>query len=103
MITWTALVISLLLLLVISQRNLAVGMFVAAAVLGLTTLSLQGFFDQVVTTFSDPSVVSLAGLVAIIAMVGGVLEESGEMENLVTNMRIGKRPFLGASPALLGM
>ena len=103
MVTWIALAISLLLLLVISQRNLAVGMFVAATVLGLTTLSFQGFFDQVVVTFSDPSVVSLAGLVAIIAMVGGVLEESGEMENLVTNMRIGKRPFLGASPALLGM
>ncbi|MBS3736632.1 MAG: DUF401 family protein [Candidatus Bipolaricaulota bacterium] len=103
MVTWIALVTSLLLLLVISQRNLALGMFVAATVLGLTTLSLNRFFGQVEATFSDPSVVSLAVLVGIIAMVGGVLEESGEMENLVRNMRIGKRPFLGASPALLGM
>lgn len=103
MVTWIALLMSLLLLLVISQRNLALGMFVAATVLGLLTLSLKGFFGQVGATFSDPSVVSLAVLVGIIAMVGGVLEESGEMENLVRNMRIGKRPFLGASPALLGM
>ncbi|MFW6005915.1 MAG: DUF401 family protein, partial [Candidatus Bipolaricaulota bacterium] len=103
MVTWIALVTSLFLLLVISQRNLALGMFVAAAVLGLTTLSLSRFFGQVEATFSDPSVVSLAVLVGIIAMVGGVLEEGGEMENLVRNMRIGKRPFLGASPALLGM
>ncbi|MBS3787955.1 DUF401 family protein [Candidatus Bipolaricaulota bacterium] len=103
MVIWIALVTSLLLLLVISQRNLALGMFVAATVLGLSTLSLGGFFGQIEVTFSDPSVVSLAGLVGIIAMVGGVLEESGEMENLVKNMRIGKRPFLGASPALLGM
>ena len=103
MVTWIAIVTSLLLLLIISQRNLALGMFVAATVLGLTTLSVTGFFGQVWATFSDPSVVSLAGLVGIIAMVGGVLEESGEMENLVSNMRIGKRPFLGASPALLGM
>lgn len=103
MVTWIALVISLLLLLVISQRNLALGMFIAATVLGLSTLSLERFFGQVEVTFSDPSVVSLAVLVGIIAMVGGVLEESGEMENLVRNMRIGKQPFLGASPALLGM
>ncbi|MFB6290572.1 MAG: DUF401 family protein [Candidatus Bipolaricaulia bacterium] len=103
MITWLALGTSLLLLLIISQRNLVLGMFGAATVLGLSTLSLTGFFGQVWATFSDPSVLALAGLVGIIAMIGGVLEESGEMENLVTNMRIGKRPFLGASPALLGM
>jgi len=103
MVTWIAIVTSLLLLLIISQRNLALGMFIAATVLGLTTLSVEGFFGRIWVTFSDPSVVSLAGLVGIIAMVGGVLEESGEMENLVSNMRIGKRPFLAASPALLGM
>ena len=103
MVTWIALITSLLLLLIIAQRNLALGMFVAATVLGLSTLSVKDFFGQVGVTFSDPSVLSLAILVGIIAMIGGVLEESGEMENLVKNMRIGKRPFLGASPALLGM
>jgi len=103
MITWIALIVSLLLLLIIAQRNLALGMFVAAVFLGLMTLSWGGFFEQVTITFSDPSILALAGLVGIIAMVGGILEESGEMENLVRNMRIGKRPFLGTSPALLGM
>ncbi|MBS3825916.1 DUF401 family protein [Candidatus Bipolaricaulota bacterium] len=103
MITWIALIISLILLLVIAQRNLALGMFIAAIFLGLLTLSWDGFFSEVVDTFSDPSILSLAGLVAIIAMVGGILEESGQMKRLVENMRVGKRPFLGASPALLGM
>lgn len=103
MITWIALIISLILLLVIAQRNLALGMFIAAIFLGLMTLSWDGFFSEVIDTFSDPSILSLAGLVAIIAMVGGILEESGQMKRLVENMRVGKRPFLGASPALLGM
>lgn len=103
MITWIALIISLILLLVIAQRNLALGMFIAAIFLGLMTLSWNGFFSEVIDTFSDPSILSLAGLVAIIAMVGGILEESGQMKRLVENMRVGKRPFLGASPALLGM
>lgn len=103
MITWIALIISLILLLVIAQRNLALGMFIAAIFLGLMTLSWNGFFSEVIDTFSDPSILSLAGLVAIIAMVGGILEESGQMKRLVENMRVGKRPFLGVSPALLGM
>lgn len=103
MITWIALIISLILLLVIAQKNLALGMFTAAIFLGLLTLSRGEFFSEVVDTFSDPSILSLAGLVAIIAMVGGILEESGQMKRLVENMRVGKRPFLGASPALLGM
>ncbi|MEF8725884.1 MAG: DUF401 family protein [Candidatus Bipolaricaulota bacterium] len=103
MITWIALIISLILLLVIAQKNLALGMFIAAIFLGLLTLSWGEFFSEVVDTFSDPSILSLAGLVAIIAMVGGILEESGQMKRLVENMRVGKRPFLGASPALLGM
>ncbi len=103
MLTWISLVVSLLLLLLISQKNLALGMFTAAIVMGLTTMSWSSFLDQLAATFSDPSALSLAGLVGIIAMVGGILEESGEMENLVSNMRIGKRPFLASSPALLGM
>ncbi len=103
MFIWVALSIAIVLLLVISQRNLALAMFTSAIVLGLMTLSPGGFLDRVYVTFSDRSIIFLAVAVAIIAMVGGTLEESGGMEGLVKNMRIGKRPFLAASPALLGM
>ncbi|MFW6048716.1 MAG: DUF401 family protein [Candidatus Bipolaricaulota bacterium] len=103
MLIWIALAIAILLLLVISQRDLALAMFTAAIVLGLMTLSPGGFLDRVYVTFADRSIIFLAVAVAVIAMIGGVLEESGGMEDLVKNMRIGKRPFLAASPALLGM
>lgn len=103
MLIWIALTIAIVLLLVISQRNLALAMFTAAVVLGFMTLSPDSFLNRVYVTFSDKSVIFLAVAVAVIAMVGGVLEESGGMKNLVKNMRIGKRPFLAASPALLGM
>lgn len=103
MLIWIALSIAVLLLLIVSQRNLALAMFLAAIVLGLMTLSVDKFFERVYYTFSDMSVVFLAVAVAIIAMIGGVLEESGGMRDLVKNMRIGKRPFLASSPALLGM
>lgn len=100
---WLGLGLSITLLLVVAQRNLYLAMFAAAIVLGLTTLPISSFFHEVYLTFTDPSIVALALVVAIIAMIGGILEESGGMEDLVSNMRIGKRPFLGASPALLGM
>lgn len=103
MMTWVALGISLTVLLTTAQRNLYFAMFASAGILGLLTLSVGDLVHQVLVTFSDPSIVSLSFVVAIIAMVGGVLEESGEMDNLVKNMRIGKRPFLASSPALLGM
>jgi len=41
--------------------------------------------------------------VAIIPLIGGGLEESGRMAELVSNLRIGRRAFLASSPALLGM
>lgn len=103
MIIWTGLSLSIGLLLLISQRNLYAAMFIAAVVLGLITLPVGSLLSEVYATFSNPSIIALAAAVAIISLIGGVLEESGGMESLVSNMRIGKRPFLGFAPALLGM
>jgi len=103
MILWIGLIVSLALLFLIAQRNLYLAMFAAAVSLGLITLPLGDFFGQLFETFTDPSVVSLALVVAAIAMIGGTLERSGGMRDLVRNMRIGKKPFLIFSPALLGM
>ena len=95
--------ISFAVLIYVAQKNLYLAMFAAATIMGLITLPFKEFIHQVYLTFSDPSIVSLSSLVFLIAMIGGILEESGGMADLVKNMRIGKKPFLAASPALLGM
>ncbi len=100
---WIGLVLSLALLFYVAQRNLFIAMFAAAAALGLIALSFENFLGQLLLTFSDPSVIALAVVVATIAMIGGVLQRSGGMGDLVKNMRIGKKAFLISSPALLGM
>jgi len=100
---WIGLALALALLLYVAQRNLFLAMFAAAVALGVIALPFGGFLHQLYVTFSDLSVLSLALVVATIAMIGGVLEESGGMGDLVKNMRIGKKPFLVFSPALLGM
>jgi len=100
---WIGFAFSVVLLLVISRRNLALGMAASAAVLAAFTLSLGAIGEALWRTISDPSVLLLALVVGLIPLIGGALETSGQMERLVSNLRIGVRPFLALGPALLGM
>jgi len=100
---WIGFSLSVVLLLFVSRKNLALGMAIAAAVLAAFTLSPASFGDALWRTISDPSVLLLALIVGLIPLIGGAMETSGEMERLVSNLRIGVRPFLAFAPALLGM
>ena len=101
--TWIGLLLALVALLGLSQRNLYLAMFAAGGLLGLLTLPLGEFGLLVAEVFRDPGVLLLAAVVAIIPLIGGGLERSGQMDELVRNLRIGRRAFLAFSPALLGM
>lgn len=103
LLTWLGLLFALFALLFIAQRNLYLAMFAGALVLGLFTLPLREIGLALLRVFLDPEIVLLAAAVAIIPLIGGGLEESGQMEGLVNNLRIGQRAFLAVSPALLGM
>ncbi len=103
MLVWIGFSLAVLLLLYLSRRSLALGMAVAAGVLAAFTLSVAEVGQALVATFGDPSVLLLALVVGLIPLIGGTLEVTGEMERLVANMRIGVKPFLALSPALLGM
>jgi len=100
---WIGFSLSVVLLLFVSRKNLALGMATAAAVLAAFTLSPAAFGDALWGTISDPSVLLLALIVGLIPLIGGAMEMSGEMGLLVVNLRIGVRPFLAIAPALLGM
>lgn len=103
MTVWIGVSLSLAALVYISRYSLPVGMGVSALILGVFTLSPAGIGTALLRTFGDPSVLLLAFVVGVIPMIGGVLEESGGIDQLVGNLRIGVRPFLALSPALLGM
>lgn len=103
MLAWTGFSLAILSLICLSRYNLALGMTVAAVTLAAFTLSLAELGQALLATVSDPSVLLLAGVVGLIPMIGGALEVSGQMDRLVGNMRIGRKPFLAVSPALLGM
>ena len=102
MTAWLGFLLAMIALLAISQKNLGVAMFVGALILGISTVpqSLPWIFRSTIT---DSSTILLALVVGLISIIGGTLETSGQMDNLVSNMRIGKKAFLMISPALVGM
>jgi len=51
----------------------------------------------------DPSTILLAIIVGLIPLIGGTLNETGQIDKLISNMRIGKKAFLMLSPALVGL
>lgn len=103
MLLWVGFSLAITLLLVVSRRDLALGMGVAAIVLAIFTHSFASFGNALWVTISDPSVLLLALVVGIIPLIGGVMEASGEIDRLVANLRIGIRPFLALGPGILGM
>ncbi len=100
---WIGFFVSLAMLLIISRKSLMVSMFVGALILGIFTLSPSELASELWSSFVDLSVILLAFAVGIIPLIGGGLSQSGQMDDLVKNMRIGKKAFLAASPALVGM
>jgi len=103
MMVWIGVSLALVALIVFSRYSLPLGMGISALILGAFTLSPAGIGTALLHTFGDPSVLLLALVVGLIPMIGGVLEESGGIDQLVGNLRIGVRPFLALAPALLGM
>ena len=101
--TWIGFSLAIVAMLYLSRKNLALGMAVGAAILALFTLRPAAVLTALHATFADPSVLLLALVVGLIPVIGGVLERSGWMGRLVSNMRMGTRPFMAVAPALLGL
>ncbi len=101
-LTWIGLGLALAALLLLARRNLYLGMTIAALVLGLFTVPGE-LGPALLAVLADPGIMLLALVVALIPLIGGALEETGLMESLVENLRLGRRAFLALAPALLGM
>ncbi len=99
---WLGFFLAIAALLMLSRRNLGVAMFVSAFILGIFTIP-ESLLLTVWSCLSDPSTILLAMIVGLIPLIGETLNETGQMDKLISNMRIGKKPFLMLSPALVGL
>ncbi len=99
---WIGFFLAIIVLLLLSQKNLGVAMFAGALILGLFTIP-DRLLSSIIYRLTEPSTIVLAIIVALIPVIGGILNETGEMDSLLQNLRIGKKLFLMFSPALIGL
>ncbi len=102
-VLWLGFVISLSILMIMARRNLWLGFIFSALSLGLFTLTGGEIAGQIANTLTDTSVLLLALAVGVIPMIGGAMEMSGLMEDIVNNLRVRKKLYVSFSPALVGM
>jgi len=100
---WLSFILSLSLLLIIARKNLWLGMFVGALILGIFNLKINLLFVEIAHTLTDVSILLLALAVGLIPIIGRALQTSGLLGNLVNNLQISRKGFLAFAPAFLGL
>lgn len=103
MLSWVGFIISLIVILSVARKNLPAALFLGAVILGLFTLPLISILGKIVNTLTDLSIVFLALAMGVIPMLGGSMKQSGQMDDLVNNLRIGRKGLMSLSPAIMGL
>ncbi|RKX71504.1 hypothetical protein DRP53_01225 [candidate division WOR-3 bacterium] len=103
MLIWLGFLISLFIILLISRWNLALAITTGAVALGLITMTLALVLHQIIAVLTDPSIVILSLAMGVIPIIGGVMKESGQIGNLINNLRIKRKYLLALSAAMMGL
>ncbi len=102
-INWFGFLLAITVVLVGSRYHLTLALLFGAIILGLFTLTPGELLTQFYNTLTAPNTMILILALGIIPIIGGILQVSGKLNDIINNLRVGKRAFLGASPALLGL
>lgn len=86
-----------------AKYHLTLALTVGAVILGIFTMAPMEIINQLYVTITTPNTIFLIIALGMIPMIGGILQESGKLKDIINNLRIGKRPFLGATPAFIGL
>lgn len=102
-INWFGFLMAIAVVLVGARYHLTLSLLISAAVLGLATMQPMELLEQFYSTLTTPNTIILVLALGIIPIIGGILQVSGKLEDIINNLRVGKRMFLGSSPALIGL
>ncbi|MDO9577202.1 MAG: DUF401 family protein, partial [Candidatus Cloacimonadales bacterium] len=103
MLIWISFFIALALILIIAKKSLWLALVVGALCLGIFNLSFLELWRVIWLTISDMPILLLAVAVGLIPLIGGSLQKSGLLNDLVENLQVKRQVFLGFSPALMGL
>ncbi len=98
---WLIFILIIALIIIFSKKELGIVLFIGAVLFGL--LTQVNILNSIITVFIDPSIILLALCVTLIPILGGIMEESGLMLELVQKMNISKKAALMVSPGLFGL
>jgi integral membrane protein (TIGR00529 family) len=102
-VSWIGLVVSIAVILGLARKHLPLALVAGAVVLGLFTLTPGKMLATFASTLTDLSIILLAAAMGVIPMIGGIMKESGQMDDLVNNLRISRKGLMGLSPAIMGL
>ena len=100
---WVGFLIAMAVVVIGAKYHLTLALTVGAVILGIFTMAPMEIINQLYVTITTPNTIFLIIALGMIPMIGGILQESGKLKDIINNLRIGKRPFLGATPAFIGL
>ncbi len=102
-IAWTGFLAAVVVVIIGARYHLPLALLAGTLVLAITTLSPTEFFDAFTATITSPDTIILILALGIIPIIGGILQVSGKLQDIINNLRVGRRAFLGTTPALIGL
>ena len=96
-------IVSIVAIMFFSRKSLVLGMLVGTIILGISSFSLQIFTNIVIRVVLDAETIYLSLAIGIIPIIGAVLNETGLLDEMIENVKLGRKSFLMISPALLGL
>jgi len=98
-----AFIISIALILIIAKKSITLGILIASIFLGIVTIPPELLLGYIVDVFSDAEYLMLATAVGLIPIIGGLLDSSGLLTEMIENFKFSRKSFLIFSPAVIGL
>jgi len=98
---WLSFIIIIGVVMALSKYEL--GIILTIGAVGFALLAGVDIIQSLINVLTDPSILSLIIIMILIPILGGIMEESGLMIEMIEKMRISKKSSLMMIPALFGL
>ena len=98
---WLSFVIVICIVMALSKYEL--GIILSLGAVGFAILAGADILQSLINVLADPSILVLMIIVVLIPILGGLMEESGLMMEMIQKMRVSKKSSLMVMPALFGL
>ena len=98
---WLSFVIIIGIVMALSKYEL--GIILTIGSVGFAILAGVDILQSLINVLTDPSILSLIIIMTLIPILGGIMEESGLMIEMIQKMRISRKSSLMMIPALFGL